>query len=134
MNAALVYRHASLIVAGCAIAACSTATSPSSSSGAKYDGTYDFSETQNTPTGTTLFNAARYFTVANNVVSSHDGALHGNVTDNFGNVAFNGPCPVNGGGATFTGILNAGNPKFGQGKWVCTTGGATNTWRVNNGQ
>ncbi|HEV2644626.1 MAG TPA: hypothetical protein VGT98_18075, partial [Candidatus Elarobacter sp.] len=130
MNAAWTYRHVSLVVAISAISACSTATSPSSSSGGKYDGTYDFSETQNTPTGTTLFNAARYFTVANNVVSSSDGALRGGVTDNFGNVTFSGPCPVNGGGATFTGILNAGNPKFGQGKWVCAIGGATNTWRV----
>jgi|SRR6185312_451193 len=120
-----------LAIVGCS--AVSNVTTPTSS-GAKYDATYDFSEVQPTPTGTTVFSAARYWRISNNVISSSDGRFSGSVTDNFGNLRATGPCPVNGGSATFTGIVNAGNPKFGQGTYTCTTGGAGNSWHVYNGQ
>lgn len=122
------------LVSVLAVVSCSAITSPySSSSGGKYDGTYDFSEVQNNPTGTNVFVAARYVKITNSVLLSSDGRLSGSVTDNFGTVSFTGPCPVNGGSARFTGLLDAGNPKGGLGKWVCTIGGATNSWRLYNG-
>src|ERR1035437_8629273 len=99
----------------------------------KYDGTYDFSFVINhngTPETTVL---SRYFKVTNGNISSNPPQLAGSVLDNFGNVNYSGPCPVNSGNAVFTGILNAGNPKFGQGKWTCNNGGVSNTWRAYNG-
>lgn len=119
------------VILGCAAAGDFAAPT---TSGVKYDGTYDFSEVQPTPTGTTVFTAARYWRISNNVISSSDGRFTGSVLDTFGNVRATGPCPVNGGTATYTGIVNAGNPKFGQGTYTCNTGGAGNSWHVYNGQ
>jgi hypothetical protein len=114
---------------------CLAATSPSSS-GRKYDGVYDMSVNvppQVNPNGVIVVSG--FFHVSSDVISSSDGTLSGSVTDTFGNVSFTGPCPVgNTGGATFTGVLNAGNPKFGQGTWRCNNGGASSSWRVYNGQ
>ena len=115
---------------------CMSATSPSSSGSNQFDALYDMSvtvPTQVTPSG--LIVLSGFFHVSSGVISSSDNTLSGSVTDTFGDVSFTGPCPVgNTGGATFTGILDAGNPKFGQGKWVCSNGGASNSWRVYNGQ
>ena len=102
--------------------------------GGKYDGTYDFSFVINHNGTRETYVLSRYFIVTNGSISSNPAQLSGSVLDNFGNVRYSGPCPVgNTGGAVFTGILNAGNPKFGQGNWVCNNGGASESWRAYNG-
>ena len=100
---------------------------------AERDGTYDFSfvYNQNGTLRTVVLN--RYLIVRSGKISSNPSESSGSVLDNFGNVRFEGPCPVNGGGAVYTGALNLRNPKGGQGNWRCNTGGATNTWRAYNG-
>ena len=127
-------RLAAAIALGFALGCVPSSTSPSSG-GAKYDGVYDMSVTVPPQVQPTPIVLARFFFVTNGSISSSDNTLSGSVADNFGNVTFSGPCPVgNTGGATFTGILNAGNPKFGQGTWRCANGGASSSWRVYNGQ
>ena len=104
--------------------------------GGKYDGVYDFSFVTSTPSGNqTIVLPAGFFIVKKGVISSSDNTLSGTVTnEEFGNVQFTGPCPINNGIANFTGILNAGNPKFGQGNYTCQIGGITRTWRAYNGK
>lgn len=103
--------------------------------GGKYDAVYDFSFVTSTPGGNqTIVLPAGFFIVKNGVISSSDNTLSGKVLDDFGNVQFTGPCPINNGTANFTGILNAGNPKFGQGNYTCQIGGITRTWRAYNGK
>jgi hypothetical protein len=114
---------------------CIGATSPSSSGSNQFDGVYDMSvavPTQVAPSGVIVVSG--FFHVTSGVISSSDNTLSGSVTDTFGDVSFSGPCPVgNTGGATFAGIIDAGNPKFGQGTWTCSNGGASSSWRVYNG-
>lgn len=112
---------------------------PPAPTAGKYDGVYDFSWTHNAAGGgqtTRVF--PRLFVVRNGRISSSDGVLAGSVTnDTFGNVEFTGPCwDGSSGGATFTGILNAGSgPKFGQGTVVCKNVHAPGgSWRVYNGR
>ena len=102
-------------------------------SGSSRDGVYDFSfvfSQNGTPTTVVL---QQYFVVTNGNISSNPAELSGSVLDDFGNVEFTGPCPVNGGNAQFTGTLNLVNPLGGQGGWTCDIGGASNTWRAYNG-
>lgn len=122
----------SLSLGTCLLMGCSSITSPSGGGSAanKYDGVYDYSVTVRA----VVYQSPRAFVVTNGNISSNPAGFAGTVTDNFGNVRFSGPCP-NGatGGAVYTGILNAGNPKFGQGKYTCNNGGAVDNWRVYNG-
>lgn len=141
----IIARTAVLSALWCAVTAagCFDLTQPNASSPSStgttgpFDGTYDYSFAW-TDNGTqwNVNNLPAFFIVKNGVVSSTGGELSGRVTDNFGNVTFQGPCP-NGSleGANFTGILNAGNPKFGQGTYRCNGGGFDShmTWHVNNG-
>ncbi len=100
-----------------------------------FDGTYDYSYQLNANGSEQNFPDAAQLVVTNGVVTSNPAGFTGQVTDSFGDVSWQGPCPVgNTGGATFTGILDQGNPKFGQGTWVCNNGGATDAWQVSNGQ
>jgi hypothetical protein len=95
----------------------------------RFDGTYDYSVTV---TGS-VYQVSQSFYVTNGEISNSEGNFSGSVLDDFGNVEFTGPCPSGStGGAVYTGILNEGNPKFGQGSWSCS-GSPGSTWRVYNG-
>lgn len=97
--------------------------------GDRFDGTYDYSVT----VLGTVYQAPQSFFVTNGTISNSDGSFSGSVLDDFGNVEFTGPCPSGStGGAVFSGILNEGNPNFGQGSWSCS-GSPGSTWRVFNG-
>ena len=111
-------------------------TNPGTGTGGKYDGVYDFSFVTSTPSGNqTIVLPAGFFIVKNGVISSSDNTLSGKVLDDFGNVQFTGPCPINNGTANFTGILDAlAAPKAGHGNYTCQIGGITRTWRAYNGK
>lgn len=95
----------------------------------RFDGTYDYSVT----VVGTVYQVSQSFYVTNGEISNSEGSFSGSVLDDFGNVQFTGPCPSGStGGAVYTGILNEGNPKFGQGSWSCS-GSSGSTWRVYNG-
>ena len=122
----LVFTGTGVGVVGCGF---SSPTTPVNSR----DGVYDFSFVYNnngTPETVVL---PQYFIVTNDVLSSNPQELSGFVLDDFGNVRFSGPCPVNNGGAVFTGTLNLLNPMGGRGDWKCDIGGVSNTWRAYNG-
>jgi hypothetical protein len=109
--------------------------SPSGSGGSatSRDGTYDFSFAYDHNGTIETVVLPQYFIVTNGVITSNPPELSGSVLDGFGNVSFSGPCPVNGGGAQFTGTLNLPNPLGGEGEWQCGIGGVSNTWRAYNG-
>lgn len=112
-------------------------SAPSSgSSGGKYDGVYDFSIVTTSPSGNvTKVMPSGFFIIRNGKISSSDNTISGSVKDNFGTVEFTGPCPINGNGAKYTGLLSAlATPKAGHGEYVCNFGGITRTWRVYNGK
>jgi hypothetical protein len=124
------------VAAAVVLGGCIKYPSSSSSSGLNaFDGTYNYSYQLNYAGTEQYYNNAAQFIVSNGQISSNPSGFSGSVTDTFGDVSFQGPCPVgNTGGATFTGILDNGNPKFGQGTWTCNNGGASDHWSVNNGQ
>jgi pimeloyl-ACP methyl ester carboxylesterase len=101
-----------------------TTAPPTTTSGTKYDGTYNFFFRNPGPGGTTeSHNAPNLLTIRNGQVNSNDGSVRGTVDLTFGNITFTGPCPINNSVATFTGIMNqsalAGS-NFGQGNWQCS--------------
>ena len=97
---------------------------------------YDFSIVTTSPSGNqTIVLPPGFFIVRNGIISSSDNTLSGSVTDDFGNVVFTGPCPINNGSANFTGILDAlAAPKAGHGNYTCQIGGISRTWRAYNGK
>ena len=119
---------------GLGLTACQPAvTAPTSSALRQADATYDFSFVYNNNGTLQTVVLSRYLIVTNGIISSNPRESTGSVLDNFSNVRFSGPCPLNSGGAVFTGALNLRNPKGGQGDWRCNIGGATLTWRAYNG-
>ena len=109
------------------------ANSPSSATGLdKYDGTYDYAVVSR---GQTL-RCSDCFFISNGRISNNQGSFSGQVLDNFGNVSFRGPCPIEsclGSCATYTGIVNWGaGGGFGQGQWDCGNG-VRDRWSITNG-
>ncbi len=106
-----------------------------------YDGTYSYSYVTKVNGLEVTMPQNFQFIVKNGVISTNPPSLHGVLVDSFGNVSFQGPClaPANQGTgtATYTGILNGGNPKNGSGSWTCDAGssspGTTDHWSVLNG-
>lgn len=95
----------------------------------RFDATYDYSVT----VLGTVYAVDQSFYITDGVISNSEGSFSGEVVDDFGNVEFTGPCPSGStGGAVFTGIVNEGNPNFGQGTWSCS-GSPGSTWRIYNG-
>ena len=127
---------ATIVLMSTIFTACLKAPLTNPDTGGKYDGVYDFSFVTSTPSGNqTIVLPAGFFIVKKGVISSSDNTLSGTVLDDFGNVQFTGPCPINNGTANFTGMLNAlSGPKFGQGNYTCQIGGITRTWRAYNGK
>jgi hypothetical protein len=113
------------------------APAPAPGAGTKYDGTYDFSIETTGPGGSvsTIVLPAGFFRIRNGQITSSDNTLTGGVTDSsFGNVKFNGPCPINGDGAVYTGIMAALATKNGMGEYVCNFGGIHKMWHAYNGK
>ena len=127
---------ASIVLLSTNFVSCTRAPLSNNSSGGKYDGVYDFSIVTTSPSGNqTIVLPPGFFIVRNGIISSSDNTLSGSVTDNFGNVVFTGPCPINNGSANFTGILDAlAAPKAGLGNYTCQIGGISRTWRAYNGK
>ena len=114
-------------------------TTPTPTSGSKYDGTYNFFYKSPAPGGTTTSRTLTSFLIIRSgVVSSSDGTVHGTVDLNFGNITFTSGCPINSTTANWTGIMNQSaqsGSNFGQGTYQCTLaiGGTESqrSWQAN---
>lgn len=124
------WMHVSRLLVCHALAACQSAAEPGSLS--QFNGVYDWTITVRDVTGT----CQHCVTIRNARVSNNDGTFFGGSIDDFGNLTFNGPCPVGGDAmGTFTGKPGGlASPQW-LGTWTCSdgsAGGATSTWKIFN--